>query len=257
MLSFLLGCKLVTAVRAATWTSQSALLPEYDWVVVDHGDGFSWTHGITTTPDAVFISGVSSDTVEVANAQTGEAITSVDTGSNFDVHLTKVTLDGKPQAVWIFPGAKNNAVHGLASTPDGNTLAMVGAFTANVTFGDITLDTTIRGDSTKVEGYVVKLSAQSGEVAWARQLGLLQVGAVAFDVDGNVAISGGRCNETSGTFMTDFPNDCIGFAMLLAAADGAVLWEKDFSGSGIQSLLGIARAAMCSTLLAALQEALS
>lgn len=135
--SFLFGCGLATAARAATWTTQSLLLLEYDWVVVDHGDRFSWTHGITTTSDAVFISGVNSNTVEVANAQTGEAITSTDTGSNFDVHLSKVTLDGQPQAVWIFPGAKNNAVHGLASTTDGSTLAMIGAFTANITFGGL------------------------------------------------------------------------------------------------------------------------
>lgn len=222
--------------RNATWMTQSPMLPEYEWVVVDQGDGFSWSHGVTITEDAVYVTGVNSHTVQVTNAQTRESIASSFTGADYDVHLTKVSLDGTPQSIWVFPGSEDSTVYGIASSLDGSALAMVGAFLGNVTFGEYVLDTTFKNDRTKMEGYVVKLSATSGEVAWAQQVGLLQVSGAAFDARGNVVVSGGICEQLE----IDLASNCDGVVKLLSAKDGSSIWEKDFRGTGIYSLLGVA-----------------
>lgn len=223
--------------RNSTWTTQSPMLPEYEWVVLDQGDGFSWTDGVTITTDAVYVTGVNSHTVQATNAQTGESIASSFTGADYDVHLTKVSLDGHPQSIWVFPGSEDSNVYDIASSLDGSALAMVGAFMGNVTFGEYVLDTTFRNDRTKMEGYIVKLSATSGEVAWARQVGHLLVGGVAFDTQGNVVVSGGSCGEAVNF---EISSDCDGFAKLLSEEDGSFIWERDFRGTGIYSLLGVA-----------------
>lgn len=58
--------------RSTTWTTQSSKIPEFDWVVIDHGDGFYYPKGHAVTADAVFMFGVAWDaSIVMSNPETG------------------------------------------------------------------------------------------------------------------------------------------------------------------------------------------
>lgn len=62
--------------HGVTWTTQSPLIPNFDWVVIDHADGNSMGYGVTVTDGHAFVSGSMRSTVRFENQETGEMIES-------------------------------------------------------------------------------------------------------------------------------------------------------------------------------------
>jgi len=152
---------LATAVRAqvgttSTWTTQSPLLPDYEWIVLDHADGNSMGYGVTVAGNYVYVAGSMSTVVRIENPETGAFVESEDQGSDGDVYLAKVSLDGEPTEVWPFSGSANEFPAHLSTAPDEMSVAMTGYFSGNITFGayafdnaDVTNDTTPAPSTTR------------------------------------------------------------------------------------------------------------
>lgn len=97
-----------------TWTTQAPYLPEFDWVVIDHGNASSFGFASTITSKAIYLGGFAvGDEMTATNVQTGESITfpqSVGSGAGtsivelYDIFVVKTRLDGKPEAVWAYEG---------------------------------------------------------------------------------------------------------------------------------------------------------
>lgn len=217
-----------SCVALATWTTQSPTIPEFEWVVVDYGMTYNLGLGAASTSDSIFVAGVTTNSITLFNAQTMESLTSTDEGGDFDMYIAKVSFDGTPQKVWMYPGGKRGTrtfvelpLH-LASSQDEMYLAMVGYFEVNMTFGNETFTTSGTGR----DGYVAKISALNGEVIWARSFPAsgdsLTVGTV-FDADGNVGVCGRKCEVTEAG-----SSSCTAYVALLAAEDGDFVWELNF-----------------------------
>mmetsp|Transcript_25714 Transcript_25714/g.83349 ORF Transcript_25714/g.83349 Transcript_25714/m.83349 type:complete len:1153 (+) Transcript_25714:65-3523(+) len=224
---------------AATWTTQSPLLPRFEWVVLDHADGNSMGYGVTIAGEHAFVSGSMKSVVRVENPSSGVAVESTDQGSDGDVFLAKVDVDGVPISVWTYYGGTQSEFPAhLAASSDGTFVAMTGYFAGTITFGDYSF-TNPKDGSEEIhareldDGFVVKIAAADGAVLWAVHVsadGGATCAGTAFDATGNVAVVGRRCDtlssEGEGT-------DCVGFAALLAADDGSTIWERDFGTTAI------------------------
>lgn len=221
-----------SCVALTTWVTQSPTIPEFEWVVVDYGMTFNLGLGAASTSDSIFVAGVTTNSITLFNAQTMESLTSTDEGSEFDLYIAKVSFDGSPQEVWMYPGGKRGANTfvemplQLASSQDETYLAMVGYFEVNMTFGNQTFTKSGLGR----DGYATKISAVNGEVVWARSFpasGDSISTSTTFDADGNVGVCGRRCEviEEEGF-------SCAAYVALLAAYDGGFVWDLNFE-SGI------------------------
>ena len=234
MLRLVLSVLLVTAVgrsqqvsipgETATWGAQSPLLPEYEWVVLDHADGISMGYGVATTGEAVFVCGSMSGAVRLENPATGAFVEATREAAAYEgeVYLAKVSLSGEPAAVWVFPGSAREFPAHLAASADEAWVAMTGYFGGNVSFGeDFSFENTKAEDR---DGFVVKIDAADGTVAWARHVASPTAetipGGVAFDAAGNVAFVGRRCETTTAL--------CEGFLTVLKGDDGSSLYTVSF-----------------------------
>jgi len=227
-----------TCIARTTWTTQSATLPQFEWVVLDHADGNSMGYGVTIADGHAFVSGSMKTVVRVENPETGEAIETTDEGTDGDVFLAKVSLDGAPTAIWTYSGSLNEFPAHLATSRDDAFVSMTGYFAGSITFGDFSFFNGKDG-SQEIhareldDGFVVKIAAANGTVAWARHIaadGGATCSGTSFDAAGNVVVVGRRCELSSEGTATA----CVGFCSLLAADDGATLWDRDF-GTGIAS----------------------
>ena len=221
-----------------TWTSPTPTLPEFDWVVVDHGAASTFGFTGWITMDAVFSGGFALfGDINATNFQTGESITSTGLGvggslSNvitvYDLFVVRTTLDGKPEAVFTYEGTDADILVDISASQDGAYLALCGLFSGNLTFGPglrLTSEAPVDPNlGLGVDRFVAMVSATTGDPVWARRFDTegTAFGATVFDDRGNVFIEGLRCGVFSG--------QCVA---LLSADDGSILWELDPVGTGI------------------------
>ena len=100
--------------------------------------------------------------VELRNPETGAAVVGEDAGSDRDIFLAKVSLDGVPEAVWAYPSTEREDLatsypQDVHVTDDGAFVVMGGYFTDSIQFGDTTLVNTL-GTSAGKNGFVAKIA---------------------------------------------------------------------------------------------------
>ena len=86
--------------------------------------------------------------VELRNPETGASVVGEDAGSDRDIFLAKVSLDGVPEAVWAYPSTEREDLatsypQDVHVTDDGAFVVMGGYFTDSIQFGDTTLVNTL------------------------------------------------------------------------------------------------------------------
>ena len=227
----------------ATWDGiHKTELPQFDWVVVDHGTASTLGFVGAITKDAVFSGGFALfGDLNATNFQTGASVTSSGLGvggdfSNiftvYDMFIVKTTLDtGEPQDIWTFQGTDADLLLDMSASRDDQYLAVSGLYSGNLSFGgnwNLTTSPEASVDPNlglAFERFVAKISAISGDPVWARTFdtaGAQTFGATVFDDDGNVFLEGVTC--ATGT------QQCVA---LLGADDGSILWQFDPAGTGI------------------------
>jgi len=170
------GAKITPVVEGG----QAALLSRHEWVVIDHNDGpddssfgvavavsdkFVWAGGKTT----------SKMTLRNPNDVTGRIATAVPEAVDGDMFLTKVTLAGEPVSIHTFPGSGAEQPNGLAVSPDGSFLGMVGYFRETLSLGPreyvndaIALtDGSDCGTNCPKDAFLAKISAEDSSVEWS------------------------------------------------------------------------------------------
>ena len=100
--------------------------------------------------------------VELRNPETGASVVGEDAGSDRDIFLAKVSLDGVPEAVWAYPSTEREDLatsypQDVHVTDDGAFVVMGGYFTDSIQFGDTTLVNTL-GTSAGKNGFVAKIA---------------------------------------------------------------------------------------------------
>lgn len=229
--------------RNATWTTQDADLPEFEWVVLDHGSAGTFGYAGAVSKDFTFAAGFALGDLKVTNVATGESIASLGLGRGgnaatsfltvYDMFIVKTDLNGTPLGMWTYEGNDFDLVTDLKANDDHDLLAVAGLFSGNLTLGAFVLSSQAEADpffGVAGERFVALLSATTGEVFWARKFPPprrvpppgLTLGSVAFDDDGNLFIDGVSCGGVDG--------QC---AMLLSKDDGSTLWQFDPTGTGI------------------------
>jgi len=219
------------------WTTHSATVPDFDWVIVDHAGGDSYSLYSAVGDGALFVSGLMANSVNLTNVVTGESLASIDEDNDQDIYLAKISLEGKPLAIWTYP--TTNGYYWLRSNttgpapdeytfPDDLTygdgyVAVAGTFAGEIVFGPGDKTVTATGQ----QGYVAKLDANDGTALWAKAIsfsrpvnGSSELYRPRFNVDGDVAVGGSKCSPDWEV--------CIAFLTLLDGATGETKWERDF-----------------------------
>lgn len=142
-----------------TWTTQTATLPEFEWVVLDHGIGDSYGFFAAVAEDGIFVSGVSGANVTLTNSQTGVSLGSKEQGTDSDLFITKLAFDGTPLSIWTY----STTIFGfpIDMVYSNGYLAVAGYFSGEIIFGTTILTTQSAEQSL---GFVVKFSAVDGAV---------------------------------------------------------------------------------------------
>ena len=145
-----------------------------------------------------------------------------------DLFVVKLNSTGQVEWARNYPGDKIKRGSGIAADADGNVL-VTGSFEGSVVFGSDTFK------ATASDLFVLKLS-DKGEVVWARAFGGGgdDIGhAVAVDKAGNAIVSG-QFNDVVDFDHFRLTSDGIDlFVLKLDPEKGAVLWARNYQGSGI------------------------
>jgi len=245
---------LALGVDSATWGSHSATLPQHDWVVLDYAAGGSFGVGMTASATHVYTTGSMASSLKLMNPITGAGVQGADEGSDRDVFVAKVTVDGVPEAVFTYPSAEDST--GLSTTyprdihvsEDGETLVLGGYFTASIVFGDTTLvneRATAQADESLKDGFVAKVRAFDGSVVWAYQstatLKAYVYGTAFGPASGDVFSCGSTQNVDDA--------ESFGIVSLHDGDTGALKWEKTW-GIGVGTVMEVMPTADESVLVA-------
>jgi hypothetical protein len=204
------------------------------------GEGDQWVEGLAVDSQGNFyVTGVFKGTLEIGGA-------SLDAGAMaFDEYVAK--FDAACEPLWAFQLEQS------ISSLDGTTHLKVGVGPDDmpVIAGDLCSETavvTVGGDSIARNGqesdlFAVKLDAD-GMLAWsepvlfARTVTDVQLLGIAFDGAGNVHLVGDlHAGAPAQLFMATALDEAI-FAAKIAAADGALIWETQFSQVGSLDIVG-------------------
>ena len=223
-------------VASATWGAHSPMLPSHDWVVLDYAPGSSFGVGVTCSETHVFTAGSADSSVELKNPETGVSVEGTDEGSDRDVFLTKATIDGVPEAVWMYPSA-TDTTGGSTSYPrdvhvngDGSLVVMGGYFTDSLVFGDDTM-VNEKGESAMKDGFVVVIDASDGTPVWSKHMTssnqVYVYGTFFGPTSGDIYLSGSHQDEDD--------EDSFGFVERVAGATGDTMWRVSW-GVGVNTL---------------------
>lgn len=119
-----------------------------------------------------------------------------------------MSLDGTPEAIWLYPGTEYDFGTQLATSHDETYISLTGYFFGSIALGTVIFTNEFNG----ADGFVAKISSMDGEVQLAHHLpGIENTSSASwgttFDSEGNVAVTG------------------AGYAMLLTAEDGSRIWN--------------------------------
>ena len=175
-----------------TWTTQSPMIPSFEWFVFDHGESNRTSPGLAVAGGAVFLSGITGH--EDPHFQNWfqfeghdhdhEEEEDHDDEEGGDLFLVKVAVNGTPAALWTYGNAAT--VAGLVGSDE--SLAMFGSYIGDDIFGFTNV-------TTPPTGFVAKVNAMDGGVAWATAL-MTGVSGATFDSMGNLAVVGTKCSVT-------------------------------------------------------------
>ena len=100
--------------------------------MLDYAAGGSFGVGMTASATHVYTTGSFASSLKLENPITGAGVQGADEGSDRDVFVAKVTVDGVPEAVFTYPSAEDST--GLSTSyprdihvsEDGETLVLEG-----------------------------------------------------------------------------------------------------------------------------------
>ena len=148
-----------------------------------------------------------------------------------DVAVARLDPDGK--TVWSkrFGGFETDKLAGIGFTPDGNIL-LSGTFQSTIDFGLGVWDT-----GGTIDGYLAKLTADSGDPIWGKQIGGAanqQIQAQAIDSAGSVVAWGIITGSTSICGKTLVPQAGTKdlFAARFEGETGECQWVNQYKGTG-------------------------
>jgi hypothetical protein len=236
---------------ARGWTS--CMFPDVNWIKTDTADPGTCSSSRdplchhTSADDAVgmglfaYTAGYTRGDQTIKTSASEVTVTdSDDDATSWDTHLTKISAEGVPIAVWRFKGDSahegNRYIGGTGSwrmhkTPDDVHLAIAFNF-VHPTYtipGGLVL--TNPHEAKEAVGVVVKFNTNTGQAAWAKMIEVTKARGSSADLpdgdsSGNIIFKGKSCIDGT-TVDGETPSVCSHFIMKLASADGSEVWKTE------------------------------